>query len=436
MGRGIHDILQEWKENDMNYYAERREKIAAVMSDRSALILYSGAAPHFSEDEYFPFEVNHHFHWMTGMDRPKQALMIRKNGEKVTEILFIEEPDPGMERWIGKMPTKEQAAQTSGISDVRLIGDMDAAIGQAMDRFGVERLYMDVYRYDITDLADYNLAQALRLQQLYPAVLLSPLRPLIAPLRAEKDEEELRLMRRAGEITGQSLEEVMRHLRPGMKEYQVQAVFEGSCRYLGAEAQAFPTIAAGGKNACSMHYEENRDTLEEGSLILLDLGAKYHHYCSDISRTYPVSGTFTPRQREIYDLVLAANRAVAEAAAPGMQIRKLGEIADKVLADGLIALGMIGKPEELRKYLPHGVSHPLGMDTHDIMPADGILQPGWVITDEPGLYIDEEGFGIRIEDDLLITEDGCEVLSAGIIKEAEEIEEFMKKARLCSGEEA
>lgn len=397
------------------------------MSDRSALILYSGVAPHFSEDEYYLFEVNHHFHWMTGMDRPKQALMIRKNAETVTEILFIEQPDPAMERWIGKMPTKEQAVQISGISDVRFIGDMDTAIGQAMERFGVEQLYMDVYRHAVSDPADYNLEQALRLQQLYPAVPLSPLRPLIAPQRAVKDDEELRLMRKAGEITRQSLEEVMRRLRPGMKEYQVQAVFEGSCRYHGAEAQAFPTIAAGGKNACSMHYEENHDELAEGSLILLDLGAKYRHYCSDISRTYPVSGTFTPRQKQIYELVLAANKAVAEAAAPGIPIHKLNEIADKVLADGLIALGMIEKQEELRKYLPHGVSHPLGMDTHDLMTEDGILQPGWVITDEPGLYIDEEGFGIRIEDDLLITEDGCEVISAGIIKEAEEIEAFMKK---------
>ena len=415
----------------MNYYAQRRKKVAEAMADGSALILYSGVALHVSEDEYYPFEVNHHFYWMTGMDRPKQGLILRKNGEKVTEILFIEEPDPAMERWIGKMPTKEEATQISGISDVRYIGEMDGAIGSAIDRFGVEQLYMDVYRCDIDDPADYNLEQALRMQRLYPALALHPLRNIIAPLRAAKDEEELRLMRKAGEITEKSLEEVMRRLRPGMKEYQVQAVFEGSCRYLGAEAQAFPTIAAGGANACSMHYEENRDELAENSLILLDLGAKYHHYCSDISRTYPVSGKFTPRQREIYELVLAANKAVAAAAAPGMPIRQLGEIADKVLAEGLIALGMMEKPEEIRKYLPHGVSHPIGLDTHDITPADGILRPGWVISDEPGLYIDEEGFGIRIEDDLLITEDGCEVLSASVIREADEIEKFMEASGLA-----
>ena len=176
-----------------------------------------------------------------------------------------------------------------------------------------------------------------------------------------------------------------------------------------------------------MHYETNHCEVQDGSLILLDLGAKYENYSSDITRTYPVNGKFSPRQREIYELVLKANEAVAAAAKPGITTRDLNAVACQVLGEGLIALGMIQDASEVGKYYMHSVSHPIGIDVHDISLAGDVLQPGWVISNEPGLYIDEEAIGIRIEDDLLITEDGCEVLSKDIIRDPNEIEAFMAK---------
>ena len=179
-----------------------------------------------------------------------------------------------------------------------------------------------------------------------------------------------------------------------------------------------------------LHYETNRDTCEDGTLLLLDLGAKVQGYCADITRTYPVNGVFTPRQRAVYEAVLAANRAVAAAAKPGVTLGGLNEICKQVLAEGCRKLGLIDSAEKIGTYYMHGVSHHLGIDVHDVSARrDEPLQPGAVITDEPGLYIDEWEIGIRIEDDLLITEDGCEVLSADVIREADEIEAFMAQAK-------
>ena len=235
------------------------------------------------------------------------------------------------------------------------------------------------------------------------------------------------LIRKAVDITGQALQRVMTNLKPGMKEYQAQADFEYMVHYLGAEGPSFPTIAGSGKNGCMLHYETNRETCRDGSLLLLDLGVRWEGYCSDITRTYPVNGKFTERQRQVYEIVLRANKEVAMQAKPGMTTRELNDICKKVLAAGCMELGLIEKEEDIGKYYMHGVSHHLGIDVHDVTVEGVKLAPGSVITDEPGLYIDEWEIGIRIEDDLLITQDGCQVLSEGIIKEPEEIEAFMAK---------
>ena len=174
-----------------------------------------------------------------------------------------------------------------------------------------------------------------------------------------------------------------------------------------------------------MHYVTNRKTLVDGELLLLDLGAKYGNYCSDITRTYPVNGKYSARQRQFYELVLKANRAVAEYAKPGITLKDLNDLCKKVPGEGLVELGMIDNVEQVGKYYMHGVSHVIGIDVHDADFTGDTLKPGWIISDEPGLYIDEEAIGIRIEDDLLITESGCEVLSRGIIKDPDEIEAFM-----------
>lgn len=406
-------------------FKEHREKLYRTLEENTLVIAYAGIPIHANEDDYHAFEVNSQYFYLTGIMRESTAFLAYKTAEKTIEILFIEEPDPFSERWTGKMPTKEEVKAISGIEDVRYVDSMDGAIGMFMGRYLVERAYFDMYRCGMNDLPDYNLVMAERFRKAYPFVELRDLHTACVPLREQKDADEVESIRKAVDITRQGLEFVMKNLKPGMKEYQVQADFEYTCRRLGAARQSFPTIAGSGINGCMMHYVTNHCEVKDGSLILLDLGVKNENYCSDITRTYPANGKFSPRQREFYELVLKANEAVAAAARPGVTTKDLNEIARKVLCEGLVAMGMIADVSEVGKYYMHGVSHSIGIDVHDITLAGDVLKPGWVISNEPGLYVDEEEIGIRIEDDLLITEDGCEVLSKDIIKDPDAIEAFM-----------
>ncbi len=408
-------------------FAEHREKLYRTIPENTLVIVFAGVPIHTNEDDYYDFVVNSQYFYLTGLERENTAFLAYKTAKETREILFIEEPDPHSERWTGKMPTIEEVRAISGIKDVRYTDSLEDSIGGLLGRFRVEQVFFDLYRCRMNDLPDYNHVMAERFRQAYPHVILKDLHAACLPLREKKDTQEVENIRKALDITSRGLEYVMKDLKPGMMEYQVQADFEYACRRLGARRLSFPTIAGSGINGCMMHYDTNHCEVKDGSLILLDLGVKYGNYCCDVTRTYPANGKFSPRQREIYELVLKANEAVAAAAKPGITTRDLNDVACKVLGEGLVALGMIREISEVNKYYMHSVSHSIGIDAHDISFAGDVLQPGWVISNEPGLYIDEEAIGVRIEDDLLITEDGCEVLSENIIKDPYEIEAFMAK---------
>lgn len=410
----------------MNYQG-RRTKIFDQMEDRSMLILYSGAEVHVSADAYFPFEANRHFFYLTGLRRENMILVMTKNEGSCRTTLYIEEADPNMERWTGKMVTAGEAEEVSGIDNVRYLDRFEPEVSYTLGNGDFATCYFDCYRCQAKDLPDYNLVKAQEFAKAHPGIRVRDLWPMVTRLRMRKDAEEAEAIGKAVAITDQSLRYVMKNLKPGKMEYQVQADYEYMVRNLGAEGPSFPTIAGSGKNGTMLHYETNREVCEDGSLILLDLGVRLDGYCSDITRTYPVNGKFSDRQRKVYNIVLKANRAVAEAAKPGVTLRELNDICKKVLAEGCIALGLIEKESEIGRYYMHSVSHHLGIDVHDVTLGSGPLAPGAVITDEPGLYIDEWEIGIRIEDDLLITEDGCQVLSADILRDPEEIEAFMEK---------
>ena len=405
---------------------EHRKRLYETLPEGSMVLSYAGVPVHTNEDDYYNFEVNSQFFYLTGLERENMAFLAVKAGGAVQETLFIEAADPLHERWTGKMPTKEEAAQISGVQNVRYTEEISAAVGRFMGRYDIGYVYFDLYRCGMKDPDDYNAAMAREFMRLYPAVTLRDLHKACVPLRECKDGDEIALVRQAVGITRQGLERVMKGLKPGMREYQAQADFEYACKRLGAVRFAFNTISASGKNGCMMHYNTNREEIRPGSLLLLDLGAKYGNYCSDITRTYPADGKYTPRQREIYGLVLKANLAVAAAARPGITLKDLNDVAKSVLGEGLVSLGLIQDAQEVGKYYMHSVSHSIGIDCHDAAFVGDVLQPGWIISDEPGLYIDEEEIGIRIEDDLLITASGCEALSKEIIKDPDEIERFMR----------
>ena len=406
----------------------RRQAVLEQMEQGSIMVLYSGEGIPQSMDECCPFEVNHHFYYLTGLRRENMALVLSKSASEDKTMLFIEEPVPTMERWTGRRVTKDEAKAVSGIDDVRYIDSLPGAISRMVNRERVNTAYFDCYRNAMTDADSYNMRKAREFAGAYPAITLKNAHPMLAAMRMVKDGEEIACLREAIDLTDKGLRRVLATLAPGQMEYQAQAEFEYAIRYHGAEGDAFHTIAGSGLNGCMLHYNTNHCRMEAGQLLLLDLGAKVKGYCADITRTYPVSGTYSPRQKAVYDVVLRANQAVARAAKPGLTLRQLNEICKQTLAEGMMALGKIDAPEQIGTYYMHGVSHHLGLDTHDAIAGDETpLAPGMVITNEPGLYIDEEEIGIRIEDDLLITADGCEVLSEAVPRTTEEIEALMAR---------
>lgn len=405
-------------------YKGRRERVYQQMEDSSALVIFSGIELHANADAYLDFEPNHNFFYLTGLRRERMILTMIKNGDKPRTVLFIEEADPNMVRWTGKRVSVAEAKEITGIDEVYYLSSFEGMIGRMLGN-ELAVLYCDTSRNSWDDLPDYNSVKANEMAAKYPGVVVKNIFPIIAKMRMEKDADEVAEIQAAVDITDKALQNVMSKLKPGMKEYQAQADYEYMVHYLGADGVSFSTIAGSGANGTMLHYETNRDTCEDGTLLLLDLGSKVNGYCSDITRTYPVNGKYSERQRAVYNVVLKANREVAKAAKPGLTMRDLQDICKKVLAQGCIELGLIEKEEEIGKYYMHGVSHHLGIDVHDVCVGNAPMTPGTVFTDEPGLYIDEWEIGIRIEDDLLITEDGCKVLSENIIRDPDEIEAFM-----------
>jgi len=263
---------------------------------------------------------------------------------------------------------------------------------------------------------------AQEIQRLFPYVRIKDVSTKIAELRTIKDEEEIYNIKKAIEITREGILNIIKNSKSGMYEYELEAYFDFSLRKNGVKDFAFKPIVASGPNSTILHYSANNRKTQEGDLVLLDLGAQYNYYSGDISRTFPITRQFSPRQAEIYQIVLDTQKEVQSQAKPGLTLFELNEIAKKSLAESCKKIGLIKTDEELSKYYFHSVSHFLGLDTHDVGDRNMPLKPGMVITNEPGLYIEEEGIGVRIEDDLLITQNGCENLAREIPKEIEEIE--------------
>jgi len=408
-------------------FITNRKNLLDKLEENSITLMFAGEAPYKSADETYAFTPNRNFYYLTGIDREKMILMLVKRNGKVEETLFIEKNDPVMARWVGEKMPEAEAKEISGIEDIKFVEEFEDTFGSILDRAKIDNLCLDLERQQFNISMNTSQRFAKVVIERYPYLTIKNIFHEIASLRLIKSKEEIELIRVAIDITDKGIKALMENSKAGMREYELEAYFDFTLKSNGVTDYAFHTIAAGGKNATILHYHENNSELEDGKLVLFDLGAQYKYYNADISRTFPVNGKFTERQKQVYNVVLRAQEAVTAIAKPGIMFSVLNETAKKVLAEGCIELGLIKEASELSKYYFHGVSHYLGLDTHDVGSRDIELKPGMVFTNEPGLYIEEENIGIRIEDDLLITEDGCENLSKQIIKTVEEIEEFMAK---------
>ncbi|UED66868.1 aminopeptidase P family protein [Brevibacillus sp. HD3.3A] len=413
---------------DSKEFVNRRQKLAEKMPEHSVLVLFSGVAKTRSQDDKYPFSPNRNFYYLTGIGRSNLILMITKRAGIVSETLFLQRPNELEAKWTGAVLADQEAKELSGIEHFDYLDEWLEAFATFVRRCeGQCSLYLDLYRYQWSDEQTLAEAFAEDAQKKYKTLQMQDAGPWLKELRMVKSPAEIEEIKRAIAITDEAIRRMWAHSRPGIMEYELEAHYDFALKSNGVRELPYLPIIASGINATVLHYEANNQRAEDGDLVLLDLGAASNYYAADISRTFPVNGRFTERQKAIYQLVLEAEIKTIEAVKPGVTLQQLNEVTKQVLADGLLRLGLIQDSSELSKYYYHAVSHHLGLDTHDVSDYSAVMQPGMVITIEPGLYIEEEAIGIRIEDDVLVTADGYEVLSAQIPKEIAEVELLIGK---------
>lgn len=429
----------------MDQFAERRKRLLEQITD-GVIIVPAGHLATRNHDVDFEFRQQSAFWYLTGIGEP-DAVAVFRPGHKEPYTLFVLPRDPKMETWTGLRAGVDAAKEEFGADAAYSTAELDAEMPKLIADY--EKVYYAIgtdQKMDalLTDLTVKRRRTAPRGDKALSA-LIDPM-PLIDQMRLIKSADEIECLQRAIDVTAAGFDVAFSRARPGTFEFEVQADMEFEFRRRGSPRNGYPSIVASGGNSCILHYISNRDQLKDGDLLLIDAGAEYDYYSADITRTWPVNGKFSPEQKDIYELVLAANEAGIAVAKPGNGAMDVHDTALKVLTQGLLDLGVFnGEIDKIitdRGFLPyymHGTSHWLGLDVHDsgIYRTGGRtgpsikLEPGMVLTVEPGLYFGPfaeeaperfKGIGIRIEDDVLITEDGNQVMTSAVPKTVAEIE--------------
>lgn len=413
------------------FFKKNRKKYFGKTIDSSVSIFFSGHAFQRTADQDFDFEVDKNFYYLSGINQANVILVLVKQNNTLKETLFIEKNDPVLVKWVGKKLELSEASEISGIVDVQYLEDFDNHIYNILNstrksQLFVNNLYLNLERRNSPFYNNRALSYANEFKTKYPEVNILNSYNIVVELRMVKEQVEIEKIKKAISITHGGINELMKNSKPGMYEYQLESHFDFYIKHQGNYGFAFKTIAAAGENATILHYENNNSKINDNELILFDLGCRNDFYVSDISRTFPVNGKFTKRQAEVYQEVLDVNKKCIDFLKPGITWAEFNNYAKDLLAQSCIRLGLITDPKDVIKYYYHSIGHSIGLDTHDPSIYTIPIQEGVVLTVEPGLYIEEEKIGIRIEDNILITKNGNINLSKDIIKEIVDIENFMK----------
>ena len=412
-----------------NFFKNNRAELLKRIKDNSIVVLFAGNAPKKTADESYQFTPNRNFYYSTGVSEESHILLMSKINGIEKSTLFIKDIDEELERWNGKSIRKEEASEISGVDEVKFNSQFDGEIHRLLFLKEEVNLYLDLERDRIISSSSIANEFAKNMVSKYPQVMIKNIFSIFGELRLVKSEEEIDNIRKAISITIEGIEALMKNAKAGMKEYELEAYFDFVCKSNGVKDLAFKTIAAAGKNAATLHYVANDAQLNDGDLIQFDLGAQYKFYNADISRAFPVNGKFTDRQKDVYNAVLKVNEEIINSIKPGITFKEVNKKATDLIAEECIRLGLIKDKSEVSKYYFHSIGHSLGLDTHDLETPnrDITFKEGVVYTVEPGIYIEEENIGIRIEDDILVTKDGIINLTSAMIKTVEEIESFMSE---------
>ena len=408
----------------------RRNKILAEMKLDSIALVFSGMAKlECGTDASYPFTPNRNFFYLTNISQEESCLMLIKTSTDEKVILFIKEPNEVKAKWVGKRLSDDEARKISGIDNIlyfdHFFEKLSLILGKESQYGLIEHVYLDTtpevkikdnyYQENFKEEILNNFAKDKELE-------IIDLSKMIIRLRMVKSDDEVKAIKEAIRITNVGINALINMIEPGLFEYQLASLFQYVIKDYANANLSFATIAASGKNATTLHYPTPNDKLRDGDLMLFDLGAELDGYHADISRTYPINGKFNATQKEIYDIVLRCNKHIIEYIKPGLTIRDLQTETVNFYAKELKEINLIKEDKDVYKYYYHNVSHHLGLDTHDESDRELQLEPGNVITVEPGLYIEELGIGIRIEDDILVTKNGAINLSSDIKKELNDLE--------------
>ncbi|MEI6348657.1 MAG: aminopeptidase P N-terminal domain-containing protein [Bacteroidota bacterium] len=427
----------KYKPIPTEFFVRNREKLISRMKNNAMAVFVSSDEMPRNGDQNFPFRQNSDFFYLTGIDQEESILCISPNhpNEKMREILFVKKTNEHIAVWYGHKYTKEEATITSGIQNVMWLDEFNATLPDLM--FLSKSIYLNLQengRYS-TDVIRNERRFSEKLMHDYPLQKYRRAAPLLTEFRLIKEEEELDVLKKACDITAKAFFKAAKVVKPSAMEYEVEAELISEMLRNGASGHSFAPIVAGGKSACVLHYIENNKPLLDGDLVLMDFGAEYANYAGDCTRTIPVNGVFSPRQREVYEACLYVFKEAKKLLVPENTIANAQNEVAKMMEKQLIALGLFTQKQVdeqnpdaplYKKYYMHGVSHFIGLDVHDVGSREEKFKEGMVLSCEPGIYIPEEGIGIRIETDILVADIPIDLM-AQIPVEVDEIEKLMKK---------
>ncbi len=424
---------------DPELFRTNRENLKRRLLKNSVVVVNANDVLPTNADGSLPLVPNSDLFYLTGIDQEETILVLAPDAdeEKHRELLFLRETNEQLATWEGRKLTKEQARKISGIERVHWLNEFRPIFHRLMCE--CEHVYLNSNEHPraVIEVETRDARFVRDCLARYPLHDYQRLARLMAQLRIVKSPLEVAVIRQACELTARGFERVLKFVRPGITETEIEA--ELAHEFIrGGGGFAYTPIVASGENNCVLHYIQNDQVCRKGDLLLLDVGASYAHYRSDLTRTIPISGRFTRRQKQVYNAVLRVLRETIRRMVPGKLPKELQKDAEKLIEEELLQLGLL-RPADIKKqdpekpafkkYFMHGVSHPLGLDVHDVGFTTQPMQPGWVLTCEPAIYVREEGFGIRLETDILITDSGNEDLLADVPIEADEIEELMHAGR-------
>jgi Xaa-Pro aminopeptidase len=422
-----------------NLFIENRTRLKALMEKGALAVVNANDLLPTNADGTIRLIQNSDLFYLTGVDQEETILLLFPDAadEKLREVLFLRETSDLIATWEGHKLSKEEARERTGIKEVRWLSDFRNVFHQVMCECAAAYFNTNEHKRAANEVETRDTRFIRDVQARYPLHRYLRLAPLLHRLRVVKSPLEIELIRKACALTDSGFRRVLRFTKPGVTETEIEAEFAHEF-IRGGGKFAYEPIIASGPNACVLHYQDNDQPCKKGQLLLLDVAASYANYNSDLTRTIPVSGRFNRRQKQVYRAVLRVLRGAIQAAVPGKLPKVWQKEAEALMEKELVDLGLLKLSEikkqdpdkpALKKYFMHGVGHPIGLDVHDVGITTEPMQAGWVMTVEPGIYLKEEGFAVRLEDDILITDDGPVNFMQGVPIEPDEIEDAMNSGR-------